>query len=151
MQLLESFVESHPRVRGRKAVGHALQNEENVTPQRAGTKGWRGDSSCSRPRHARACGLKRQQWFRDHGKTVPCIFQKKDHEFSDEGTLIVVVEGCGPVGRGPRGGQRAALSTASGLLRASARTVHLSTASRRDVFRGRCAKPDTPMSMQLAG
>jgi hypothetical protein len=76
----------------------------------------------------------------------PCIFQKKGSEFSKGGSLNVVVEGCGQVGRGPRGGQRAALSTASGPFRASARTVHLSTASSRGRFRGRCAKPDRPMS-----
>jgi hypothetical protein len=68
-----------------------------------------------------------------------------------EGLLRVVVEGCGQVGIGLRGGQRAALSTASGPVRAAARTVHLSTASRRGHFRGRCAKPDRPMSTQLAG
>ena len=49
---------------------------------------------------------------------TPCIFQTKDHEFSEEGSLIVVVAGCGQVGRGPRGGQREALSTASGPVRA---------------------------------
>jgi len=49
---------------------------------------------------------------------TPCIFQKKDHKFVREGSLIVVVEGCGQVGRGPRGGQRKALSTASGPPRA---------------------------------
>ena len=80
-----------------------------------------------------------------------CIFRKKDREFSEGGSLIVVVAGCGQVGRGSCGGQRKALSTASEPVRAPARTVHLSTASRRGSFRGRCAKPDTPMSMQLAG
>jgi len=43
---------------------------------------------------------------------------------------MVVVEGCGQVGRGSRGGQREALSTASEPVRAPARTVHLSTAWR---------------------
>ena len=51
-------------------------------------------------------------------KVQPCIFQRKVREFSGEGSLNVVVEGCGQVGRGPRGGQRAALSTASWPLRA---------------------------------
>jgi hypothetical protein len=36
----------------------------------------------------------------------PCIFQKKAVEFDLEVLLNVVVEGCGQVGRGPRGGQR---------------------------------------------
>ena len=81
----------------------------------------------------------------------PCIFQKKAVEFDLEVFLKVVVAGCGQVGRGLRGGQRKALSTASGPVRASARTVHLSTASRCDAFRGQCAKPDRPLSMQLAG
>ena len=54
---------------------------------------------------------------------MPCIFQEKEHEVSKEGSLNVVVEGCGQVGRGPRRGD----------------------------FRGRCAKPDTPLSLQLAG
>jgi len=42
-------------------------------------------------------------------------------------------------------GNAPALSTARGPLRAPARTVHLSTASRRGRFRGRCAKPDRPL------
>jgi hypothetical protein len=45
---------------------------------------------------------------------APCIFQKKAVEFDPEVILIVVVGGCGQVGRGPRGGQREALSTAGG-------------------------------------
>ena len=79
----------------------------------------------------------------------PCIFQKKDHKFSKEDSLIVVVAGCGQVGRGSCGGQRKALSTASELVRAPARTAHLPTASRRGSFRGRCAKPDTPFEADL--
>jgi len=43
-----------------------------------------------------------------------CIFHLKDDEFSEESSLMVVVGGCGQVGRGPRGGKREALSTASG-------------------------------------
>jgi hypothetical protein len=61
------------------------------------------------------------------------------------------VGGGGQVGRGRRGGQRAALSTASGPVRAQ---LELSTCPPRGValrFRGRCAKSDMPMSTQLAG
>jgi len=64
---------------------------------------------------------------------------------------MTVVAGCGQVGRGPRGGQRAALSTASGPVRATARTVHLSTARRHGPVRGRCAKPDTPLNSKFVG
>src|ERR1035441_5487435 len=86
-----------------------------------------------------------------HRAVAPCIFQKKAVDFDPEVILIVVVGGCGQVGRGPRGGQREALSTAGGPVCAIARTVHLSTAPRLGSFRGRCAKPDTPMSIHLAG
>lgn len=36
----------------------------------------------------------------------PCIFQNKNNRFFEEGSLSVVVAGCGQVGRGSRGGQR---------------------------------------------
>ena len=87
----------------------------------------------------------------EHSALRPCIFQNKNNRFFEEGSLSVVVAGCGQVGRGSRGGQRKALSTACVPLRASARTVHLSTVSRCGSFRGRCAKPDRPLSTQLVG
>ena len=36
----------------------------------------------------------------------PCIFQNKNNRFFEEGSLSVVVAGCGQVGRGSRGGKR---------------------------------------------
>ena len=81
----------------------------------------------------------------------PCIFHLKSLEQFQKESLMVVVEGCGQVGRGPRGGQCEALSTASGPVRAAARTVHLSTASRCGRFRGRCANPDRPLNLEFVG
>jgi len=49
---------------------------------------------------------------------TPCIFRIEYSDFLTGVPLNAVVEGCGQVGRGWRGGQRAALSTASRPVRA---------------------------------
>ena len=64
---------------------------------------------------------------------TPCIFHKKDHEFTVEVSLIVVVEGCGQVVRGSRGGQHKALSTAS------------------EPPRRRCPKVGSPFAIRSSG
>jgi hypothetical protein len=69
----------------------------------------------------------------------PCIFLPKVPEPSSNEFFKTMVAGCGQVGRGPRGGQCEALSAASGPVRATARTVHLSTACRRGQVCGRRA------------
>ena len=63
----------------------------------------------------------------------------------------MVVGGGGQVGRGWRGGQRAALSTASRSVRAQPELSTCPPPQAACSFRGRYAKPDSPLRSKLVG
>ena len=63
----------------------------------------------------------------------------------------MVVGGGGQVGRGWRGGQRAALSTARRPVRPQPEPATCPPPQAARSFRGRCAKPDSPLRLKLVG